>query len=352
MSGEQVPTQPLRVMCAADAGYAAPLCVMLVSLVVNHTSHRKLEIYVVGSDMPEKERRKIEGSISANRPDFDLSGLHWLSPNKEMLAGLESGMHITVETYSRFLAPYVLPQDWDRVLYLDCDLVVLSDLSALYDYPCDGKAILAIRDMEIGQVSAPAGVYNYAEMGISPDAHYFNAGVILMNLDLWRRDNLTPRIIDYLKTHKESMHYWDQGAMNAVLHDSWTEVDPGWNQHRGILFPHLRKGLGYSRAAWKEILYQPKIVHYTGPEKPWQLARKYLRLPRYSSFFTYLAKTEYRDVYPIPWVERTVGLRIYFHLWRTIRNSYLLLSGKSRRLARQEAEQKEVAKKSAVLTAR
>jgi lipopolysaccharide biosynthesis glycosyltransferase len=333
---------PVRVLCAADGGYAVPLCVMLVSLVINHAPDRKLEIYVIGPDIPEEERRKIEASLSANRPDFELSALHWLSPEKGMLEGLGCSMHVTSETYSRLLAPLILPQDWDRILYLDCDMVIVSDLSPFYDLPFEERALLAVRDMEIGSVSGGGGVFNYSELGIPGEAPYFNAGAVLLNLRRWRRENFSQRIIEYSRTHMHDVHFWDQGGMNAILHDAWAEIDPVWNQHRGIIFPRLRKKLGHTRAEWNRIMYHPRIVHYTGPEKPWQPAKNILRLPRYSHFFKYLKKTVYRDAYRgDPW-ERILGLRLYFLTWRAVRETFLSLSGKRRRQKQQrEAQEKE-----------
>lgn len=309
---------PIRILCAADEAFAPQLCVMLTSLLDHHPHDRGIEIYVFASELPDPERRKIEASLTRSRPGFDVASLHWLSPDRSILQGLHVSLHVSLETYSRVLAPFVLPADFDRILYLDCDMVVVSDLSELYDSPFNGAAVLAARDLEVANVAAPTGVFNYRELGIPPETRYFNGGVLLINLQRWREEKISDQILTYLNAHKGAVHFWDQGGMNAIMHDSWGEVDPAWNQTRVILFPQAWKELGYARSEWKRTKDHPKIVHFTGPAKPW-LPR--MHRPGYSYFFKYLERTSYAGVYKSPLPERFLGGRIYYALWYACRQA-------------------------------
>jgi lipopolysaccharide biosynthesis glycosyltransferase len=151
---------PVRILCAADAAFAAPLCVMLVSLLANFPSDRAIEIYVLTPDMPSQDRAKIERALRDIFPGFGADTLHWLSSSAEQLQGLQASGHVNVMTYSRLLAPFVLPEVCERVLYLDSDMVILSDVCAIYDLPDDGRAVHAVHDMAVGTVSSPFGVFN------------------------------------------------------------------------------------------------------------------------------------------------------------------------------------------------
>ncbi len=284
---------------------------MLVSLLVNHAKGREIEIYVLATHLPEEDRRKIEISLRENRPDFDLASLHWLSPSLEIFQGLPITHHADIEVYSRLLAPRVLPEHYDKIIYLDCDMVILTDLSPLYDSMRDDSAIHAVRD-QIAHVSDFEGVFNYAELGIPPKTHYFNSGVVLINLKCWREQNITERIITYLKRYQGSVWWWDQGGMNAILYDSWAEIDPVWNQMRFVLFPKIWEQSGQSMADRKRTLYHPKIVHYTTHEKPWIVCP----FPGYSYFFKYLEKTGYRGLFKGPRLEHIIGFRLNYILWR------------------------------------
>ena len=131
--------QPVRVLCAANANYAVPLCVMLVSLVDNLAKNRGLEIFILARDFPKEKRQDVERSICAIRPDFELKDLHWIAPGLTLPEGLHLDGHLTVDTCSRLLAPEVLPEDCDRVLYLDSDMVVRADVSELFPRKRAGK---------------------------------------------------------------------------------------------------------------------------------------------------------------------------------------------------------------------
>jgi lipopolysaccharide biosynthesis glycosyltransferase len=303
---------PVRILCAANAAYAGPLCVMLVSLLINFARNRKIEIYVLTTDIPGEDRRKIEASLCRNRPDFDPASLHWLSPDMEMFHGLGLERGSKLEVYARILAPRVLPENFDKILYLDSDMVILSDVAPLYDSPDDDSAVHAVRDEMVGNVSEPGGVFNYQDLGIPPETHYFNSGVLLIDLRLWREQKIADRTIEYLKKHGTSVWLWDQGGLNAILYNSWTEIDPTWNQVHFILNPLRWKQLGRSMTDWKRTKDHPRIVHYTGSDKPWINDR----FPRYSYFFKYLAMTEYRNAFKGPWLERIIGFRLNYYLYR------------------------------------
>jgi lipopolysaccharide biosynthesis glycosyltransferase len=302
---------PVRILCAANAAYAVPLCVMLTSLVMNRAKGRGLEIHVLATNVPEEDRGKIEASLRKNCPDFNLENLHWLSPSLEEFQELPVTEYADIEVYSRLLAPKVLPSDWDKVLYLDCDMVILEDLSPLYDMACNDSAVHAVRD-QIGLVSETHGVFNFAEMGIPPNTPYFNSGVLLINLRHWRQHNVTGRVFDYLNKHQKSVACWDQGGLNAILHNSWTELDPTWNQMRCSLQPERWKQLGRSMSDWKRTITHPKIIHYTDQYKPWISDR----LPGYSYFFKYLKRTDYRGTFQGPRLELAIGFRLNYYLWR------------------------------------
>ena len=81
-----------------------------------------------------------------------------------------------------------LPADLQRVIWLDCDLVVLADAGRLWDENLNGHHALATKDAVVPLVSSPSGVAGWKELGIPADASYFNAGVMSIDLTLWRRD--------------------------------------------------------------------------------------------------------------------------------------------------------------------
>ena len=319
---------PVRVLCAANRAYAMPLSVTLVSLVLNLPRERSLEIYVIDSGLGTEDRRAIAESIRDNRAGFSMENLHWLTADLGRVQGLPVGDYAGLEIYLRLLAPDILPLDVERVLYLDCDVVVLADVSPLFDSPGD-SALWAARDINVGFVSDAWGVYNHAEMGLAPDTPYFNAGVMLINLRRWREEKIAARVLEYLHRGADSVPLQDQGGLNAVLAKSWTEVDPAWNQMQSVFTPENWARCGFSAADWRQTVREPKIVHFSGKFKPWQKHENLLPEPRYAYFYEYLQKTRYRGAMKEPWLERLLGPRRYFFLWQELRPLVRRLTGRT-----------------------
>ena len=94
---------------------------------------------------------------------------------------------MTSTTYHRLLLPRLVPREVTRAIWLDCDLLVTTDLVRLWETDLGGCHLLAVRDPVVPLVSSRYGIRRWRELGIAPDAPYFNAGVMLLDVDRWRR---------------------------------------------------------------------------------------------------------------------------------------------------------------------
>jgi len=312
--------EPVHVVCASSAAYIMPLSVMLASLVDNFDPARELRIHIISSAATARDRENIRESIRMNRPGLEHIEIHWYSLDSSLMEKLpiREDYHFTRDNYARLFAPLALPESCERAVYLDCDMVVLADVSLLYDSTAGNDSVVhATHDLGTPRVSDEQGIFDYVERGIPPDTRCFNAGTLVINMKRWREQDLTPPMLDYLIRNGDKVLLADQGALNAFLHHDWAPLDNRWNQGNDILFPQLWTAAGYSQEEWQVAKDDPYIIHYTGPKKPWQRGR---RAPRYSYFYKYLQKTVYKDSIPHrPYLEDVVGLRAYYHLWKWAR---------------------------------
>src|SRR5207244_1433075 len=99
----------------------------------------------------------------------------------------------------------------------------------LWDRGTGDHAVLAVQDSIAPYVSSRFGVARYRELGLPPKAKYFNAGVLVLNLDRWRRERVTERALEYVKAYAHEVSFWDQEGLNAVLSGKWGELDSVWN---------------------------------------------------------------------------------------------------------------------------
>jgi lipopolysaccharide biosynthesis glycosyltransferase len=135
----------------------------------------------------------------------------------------------------------------------------------------------------------------------------------VINVDLWRERKITSRIIQYLEANRNKVYFHDQGGLNAILFDQWQRLDQRWNQTSTILQPEHWKAPAYSKSDWRRVRDDPFIVHFTGPDKPWNPGYK---RPRASFFHRYFTKTVFKDDLKMSTLENTIGYRNYFWLWK------------------------------------
>ncbi|MGH7543579.1 MAG: glycosyltransferase family 8 protein [Gemmatimonadota bacterium] len=272
--------EDIVIACAADARFIRPLAVMLQSALVHVGPDRRPAVHILHEGIEEGDQARI-----VSRWGHRVR-VNWLRPSLHEFDDLPVWGRMPVTTYYKLAVPKLLPDSIGKVIWLDCDLIVNRDLGELWDLPLNGHPVLAAQDAFVPLVSSRFGVAGVRKLGIPPDAKYFNAGVMLVDLGSWRRERIVPRTITYLKAHRKDVFFWDQEGLNAVLAGRWGELDPRWN--RSASAPSTGE-------AW--------IVHFTGGLKPWRCETSD---PHCESYFRYLDMTAWSGWRP----ERTVRSRV------------------------------------------
>ena len=156
-------------------------------------------------------------------------------------------------TYCRTLLPQLL--NVPRLIYLDCDVLVFRDLARLFDLELPpGKVLAAVPDSETPTLGDDSRAIA-ASMSLPADGRYFNAGLVLLDLDKLRKQDFTRRSLEFFSEWKGHYRFWDQSAINFLLHDRIAELPEHWN-----------------RAAWRFDEQDDNsldcVLHYT-TSAPW-----------------------------------------------------------------------------------
>jgi|TARA_B100001964_G_C14186258_1_gene578767 lipopolysaccharide biosynthesis glycosyltransferase len=237
----------ITVVCAVDNPYAMMVTTMIKSLEQSHESNEKIHVFIIDNGLTKISRWKLKQSINSSKIQ-----LVWLSVNEESLKLLNLNNYYKSLTthYYRLLIPYLLPDKFSKVIYLDSDLLILKDLNDLWHKRFDDNIVLAVQDSRIRYVSSSwGGINNYKEMGLSSKSKFFNTGVLLIDLKKWKAEKISEKVIKCNEENKKYVKYWDQYGLNVVLSEKWGELDPCWNQ-----FPEITG-------------VDPFILHYVG-KKP------------------------------------------------------------------------------------
>lgn len=165
---------------------------------------------------------------------------------------------LSAATYYRLIMPQLVQHYCSRVIYLDADVLCVGDLWDLWEVPLNGRPVGAVRDGYIPKLGS-AGMVPCAPHTVDPSAACFNSGVLVIDVEKWLAEDVTLGCIEYLNSCP-NLRYPDQDALNLVLLDRWTRLEPKWNEMRTWRFEPSQMS---KRAS------DSRILHFAGPEKPW-----------------------------------------------------------------------------------
>jgi lipopolysaccharide biosynthesis glycosyltransferase len=171
--------------------------------------------------------------------------------------------HLPKEASFPLLFADLLGQEWEQVLFLDADLLVLDDVSTIWEIPLDNHLLAAVQDAAMPYCSSPRAVKNWQALGIPPEAAYFNGGVMLLHLPRWQEREGKSKVRQYLERTGADVDFLHQEAMNSAFWGQWKPINERWNLIAS------RAGRPYDRSgsqAWRN----PGIVHFAGQMKPWR----------------------------------------------------------------------------------
>jgi lipopolysaccharide biosynthesis glycosyltransferase len=248
------------VACAAEgAEYVAHSAAMLHSVLARHRGHDVHVHYMHGPDISADDERQLAGMV-----EREGGSITFLRVEDSDIEGLPTVGFTRKATWYRIFLPELLPSV-DRILYLDSDLIVVDSIAPLWDLDLGGHWIGAVTN-----VFQPNHVHRPEELGLAGPEVYFNAGVLLMNLDEMRRDGRTEALLRYGVTNARKLEWRDQDALNVVLGERRLGLHPRWNLMNSF-YLFRRNARGFGRRALRQAFRDPAIRHFEGPDalKPW-----------------------------------------------------------------------------------
>lgn len=245
-------TDTIEIVCATDANYAPHTAVLIRSL---HDTNPKaaFRVHILSDNVDQTTRQKVEH-------DCAPVPIVWKEIKDHDVLDFQPLLQISRATYLRLMMLEVLDPSIKRILYLDVDMVVNGDITPLWQTDLGDNLIGAVADpgMDVESFTAK---HNLDFNG----QRYFNAGMILMDLDRIRQTNLMKESIALLSQSNSNFEYADQCALNTVFWDKWKSLDPKWNFQRKFMYDDIK----VKHPALTNI-QTPRIIHFTEEYKPWR----------------------------------------------------------------------------------
>lgn len=256
----------------------------MLDSVLEHSGALDVHVhYMHGAELPAGSREPLTRMVEAKG-----GKISFVDVPDDLSAGLPTEGFTRKATWYRVLAADLLPQV-DRILFLDADVVVMDSLEPLWATDLAGHYLAAVTNVfQADHLGHPP------QIGLDRPELYFNAGVLLMDLELMRRDGCAEKMRRYGVEHADELALRDQDALNVVLSDRRLPLDPRWNVMNSF-FAYPWSSYVFGSAAVEDAKGRPGVRHYEGPawNKPWHDDYPF---PHKEPYFEHRRATPWPDV--------------------------------------------------------
>lgn len=245
-----------HICLCADNNYIRHCAVTMLSVKRSNPYTDICYHLVIGETLTGDNRRKCEQFAAQNRINLQIHVI-----DESLLDGVKFRQKrpLSKAAYYRLLLSSALPEDIDKVLYLDSDILVLRDITPLLKLDIAGYALAATRDMSTMHEG------HRLQLRLPYKQPYFCSGMMLVNLKYWRENNVEPMLIELAKRER-TVYYHDQDVLNYAFKGHWFRLSPVWNRFYPVFYPDSH----FENDSDRYVLeHNPYIVHFFNYFKPW-----------------------------------------------------------------------------------
>ncbi|MBO5038346.1 MAG: glycosyltransferase [Alphaproteobacteria bacterium] len=249
-----------------DSNFVKYFSVALQSLVENITSEFNYDIVILNNDISEQQQDTIIKYYEYKKNvSIRFYNMNILTKSFN-IDKLKTVNHVKLAAYYRLFIPTIF-QHYNKVVYLDSDIILKNDISQLFKTNIDDVACAAVKDVFVSNVTAEnelyfKGFYEYSKtvLGITDLKKYFNSGVMLFNIKKCLREDYQIKFMDVAQ--RNNKYFNDQNVLNAVLQNDVKFLDINWNVQLNFTCPLVVLNMNeFSNL---------HILHFCSRFKPWQ----------------------------------------------------------------------------------
>lgn len=235
-----------------DRGYLAQSLIAASQLAAQPDVVAIADIIIYLIDIPDDEQAEIQAALAPSRFNFRfLESKRFIPESADRLPAL----HVPHSTLGRLVLDAEIPAQYDTVIYMDGDIQIVGPVAPLIAHDCAPGTVLAGCDRldHGGKYGNPQTYLN--GLGVAQPSDYFNAGIMMAPRGAWKV--FTAEALSFLTRYPELCKHYDQSALNAVIGTHRQRMEPAYNYTT------------WFQIADRHHLIAPRIVHFTGPQKPW-----------------------------------------------------------------------------------
>ena len=321
-----------HVTLASDSNYIEFVATVLVSLFKNNPD-ASIAVHLLANALSGDDVCRVQKHIPQERGELFVYPID--NFEERFKVGVKATIAIT--SYARLFLPAILPVDVERVLYVDCDVLFTSPIDEFYNVDFGDSLVAGALDTLADDTAKVA-------IGCSACEPYLNAGVLMIPLDKWRKENVQQQFVDFLVARNGNVRHNDQGIINAVCKGRKLVVAPRYNVNSNF-FSHPYTLLKESNTPfcslqeYEEAKALPAIIHFTEGflNRPWIANSLH---PYRNEYLGYRALTMWKDT-PLRCDRRSVAAKslayVFLNFPYAVYRLYSTLLGALSRIKRKNA---------------
>ncbi len=280
----------MNIVFSSDDNYARHLAACMASIFENNKDEKKINIYVLNVGLSEENIKKLTETVHSYGREIyfvDFSDIKERFNNSDVPVG-----GFTIEMYTRLFLAEAIPETEHRAMWIDGDTSVLGSIHDMYYCDMKDNAVAAVVDQPNFGLAV-----SRKDAGLT-DGTYFASGMFVANLDVWRKEQMSKKFVEYFFESKGQLTFPDQSILNHVLHGKVYILPFRYHVITPVFFLSYKKMVSkwgepfYSKQEFVDGKKHPVIVHYA-VFRPW---KKWCLHPMKKHYRKYLKMTPYKDV--------------------------------------------------------
>ena len=286
MTEERTPSKSdtVHICYLADHNVADQLFISIHSVIYNSSYEFEYQINIVDAGLNQTDIRKIESYVES----IENTKVCFIKVDTNITSGIPDPNNVGRATYLKLLVPEVINKSIDKIVLIDTDTIVMTDLNYLYQNNIEDKVLCGVQEF-----SSPKIEHTYEQtkltdvVDLNPSREYYNGGVILINTIQWRSKDISSKSIQLLREYHQYLSVDDQDAVNGTVINKWGTLSPRWNAQThciSVKDKNIRFDDIIGCPTYEDIFSNPHIIHFNNHPKPAHLSYSGPFLDLYTAF--------------------------------------------------------------------
>ena len=250
----------MNIVYASDDNFAEIMGISMISLFESNKDCGEITVFILDDGISDDNRSKLLSIGEKYMRNIIFRPI----PDINKLAGVEihTSSRWSLSAFSRLFLEKIMDEDIERVIYLDCDMLIYDSLEELYNTDLDGNFCGGVLDC--------ISRYHKKNIGLKCEDNYINSGMMVISLTEWRKNNLCGKFERFINSYGGDLPYVDQGVINGTIGRNIKILDLRYNCYTAVYdFSYsdlmiYRKPSGfYSMKEIEDAKSNPAIVHFT-----------------------------------------------------------------------------------------